>query len=203
MLDSVNPNISRALYVLIFVSVCVVCMVGGAYVYMDGAQNNKDDAYRALKIWKNRVDASRQNNNIIDQYELDYLRLVSRGVIGEEDRLSWYEAIQGTSEERGMPSVKYSVSSQSRLNEREVSRYFKGLDLYRSIMTMDIRMSHEGDLFALLNGLSDSANGLYVVDSCDVERVDLKSVDKVVLDNMKAYCELSWYTIKANKARKG
>ena len=194
---------SRSVYVFVFVLICVICMVSASYIYMDGASGDKDDAYRALKIWKNRVDTSRQNNSIIDQYEMDYLRLVNSGVIGEEDRLSWYESIQETSEERGMPSVRYSVSSQVKFNDREVQKYFRGLDLYRSIMTMDIKMSHEGDLFALLNGMLDGANGLFVVDQCDVERIDLKSVNRVALDNIKAYCELSWYTIRASRARKG
>jgi len=196
---------SRAVYVFVVVAVAVACMVGASFMYMDGAEQDKNDAYRALKIWKNRVDASRQNNSIIDEYEKTYLRLVNHGVIGEEDRLSWFETIQSTSEDRSMRSVRYSVSSQSQFSEREVDKYFKGLDLYRSVMTMDVKMSHEGDLFALLNGLRKDANGMYMVDQCDVERLDLDASDETGtrLDNMKAYCELSWYTIRARKARKG
>ena len=203
MSDAIHPYLSRALYIFITVLVAVVCMVSASWIYMSEKEAHKDDAYRALKIWKNRVDTSRQSNSIIDQYETDYLDLVNHGVIGDEDRLSWYESIQRTSEERGMPSVKYSVSSQIKMNEREVGKYFKGLDLYRSIMTMDIKMSHEGDLFALLNNLDDSANGLYVVDQCDLERIDLKAASATALNNMKAYCEISWYTIRASKKRRG
>jgi len=203
MSEAIHPYLSRAFYVLAFVVIAVICMVSASWIYMSSAEEDKANAQRALKIWKNRVDASRQSNNIIDQYENTYLYLVNHSVIGAEDRLSWYESIQATSEERGMPSVKYSVSSQSQFNEREVAKKFRGLDLYRSVMTMDIRMSHEGDLFALLNNLEKEANGLFVVDQCDVERVDLKAVGASKIDNMKAWCELSWYTIRARKARKG
>jgi hypothetical protein len=203
MSDGIHPYLKRAVYVFAGVTLVVLCVVSVAWLYMDNAAQQKQEAERALKIWKNRVDASSQSNTIIDTYEDTYLDLVNHNVIGEEDRLSWYETIRATSEERGMPSVKYSVTSQVQVNPREVAKVWKGLDLYRSVMTMDIRMSHEGDLFALLNNLAREANGLYVVDACDVERIDFKvSPDSTGLDNMKAWCELSWYTIRASQARK-
>lgn len=203
MLNKIHPYLSRSFYVFVMVAIFTVCMVSVSYVYMDNKEQDKINAQRAMKIWKNKVDSSRHSNSVIDEYEKTYLYLVNHGVIGSEDRLSWYEAIQETTESRGMPSVKYSVTSQVQFNNREVAKFFKGLDLYRSVMTMDIKMSHEGDLFALMNNLQDSANGLFVVDQCDVERVDLKQAmrSQVTMDNMKAYCELSWYTIRAARAK--
>ena len=204
MLDNMHPYLSRAVYVFIVTVVFVAGIAGFSYVYMSSAMEDMMDAKRAMKIWKNRVSSSRHNNSIIDAYETEYLRLINHGVIGKEDRLSWYEAIQATSEARGMPSVKYSVSSQTQLDNRAVSKAFKGLDLYRSIMTMDIKMGHEGDLFAMLNNLQEKANGLFLVDKCDIERVgsDLKDDTAASTNSMKAYCELSWYTILATKSRK-
>ncbi len=204
MLDNVHPYLSRAVYVFIVTLVFVIGMASFSYVYMDSAREDMMDAKRAMKIWKNRVSSSRHNNSIIDAYESEYLQLINHGVIGKEDRLSWYEAIQATSESRGMPSVKYSVSSQTQLDKRAVAKAFKGLDLYRSTMTMDIKMGHEGDLFAMLNNLQEKANGLFLVDKCDVERAgsDLKHSTAASTNNMKAYCELSWYTIRATKSKK-
>ena len=40
----------------------------------------------------------------------------------------------------------------------------------------DIKMAHEGDLFALLNDLK-KADGLYAVDKCDIEKASKKTVD--------------------------
>lgn len=205
MHKKIHPFLSRAFYVFIVVSVTTICLVGFSYMYMDSAEQEQMSAKRAMKIWKNKIDSSRQNNNIIDEYEQTYFGLINNNVIGEEDRLSWYEVIQATSESRGMPSVKYSVSSQGKLNSREVAKVFKGLDLYRSVMTLEIKMSHEGDLFALVNNLEDRARGLFVIDKCDVENTDKNADLKVtaVMDSMKAYCEMSWYTIQATKSKKG
>jgi len=68
-------------------------------------------------------------------------------------------------------------------------------------MTLDITMGHEGDLFALLDGLQDKAKGLFTVDTCDVEQNRQKrtSVDIISIDQMKARCVISWYTIKASE----
>jgi len=205
MRNKVHPFLSRALYVFITVAIITICLVGFSYMYMDSAEQEQMSAKRAMKIWKNKIDSSRQNNNIIDEYEKTYLGLINNNVIGEEDRLSWYEAIQATSESRGMPSVKYSVSSQSKFSSRDVAKVYRGLDLYRSVMTLDVKMSHEGDLFALVNNLEDKAKGLFVIDKCDVENIDKKTDLKLsaTMDNMNAYCELSWYTIQATKPKKG
>ena len=67
-------------------------------------------------------------------------------------------------------------------------------------MTLDIKMAHEGHLFALLNDLT-KADGLYTVDICRIERISEKANDKY--NNLKAYCELGWYTFRGTKADKG
>ena len=205
MPEAIHPYLQRALLVFVATLLFVAGLASAAYVYMDAAQEKQHAAQRALKIWKNRVDKSRQDNSIIDAYESTYLKLVDRAVIGEEDRLSWYQAIQAISESRGMPSVKYSVSSQLRHHPAELARQFKGLELYRSTMTMDIRMAHEGDLFALLNALQHNAKGLFVVDKCNIENLgsDETGTARERLNTMKAYCELSWYTLRADKAGGG
>jgi hypothetical protein len=66
-------------------------------------------------------------------------------------------------------------------------------------MTLDIKMAHEGDLFALLNDLK-KADGLFAVDRCDIEKTSKKTVDTE--NNMKAYCELGWYTFRSSKANR-
>ncbi|MCK4834001.1 MAG: hypothetical protein KAT12_04460, partial [Gammaproteobacteria bacterium] len=126
--------------------------------------------------------------------------LVNQGVVGAEDRLSWFETIQNTTKKRGMPSVKYSISSQEALVEQNLEREYRGIDVFKSVMTLDIKMAHEGDLFALLNDLG-KADGLFAVDSCNIEKVNRKTVDSENM--MKAFCELGWYTFRGSKVNRG
>ena len=148
-----------------------------------------------MRIWKNKIDGSRASNRIIDEYESSYTELVKNSIVGEENRLSWFEAIQATSNARGMPSVKYNVSSQKLVEDKSGKHRQQGINVYRSKMTLDIKMSHEGDLFAMLNNLEEKAKGLFSVDRCDIEK--LEPGKKAVKENMRAYCELSWYTFKS------
>lgn len=183
----------------VFVGVLVLSLtiVSISSVYMSDIYQQNQDATRAMQKWKTKINSSVENNQIIDEFESNFLNLVNQGVVGSENRLSWFETIQETARKRGMPSVKYSISSQKALKSTNLQAQYRGIDVFKSVMTLDIKMAHEGDLFALLNDL-EKADGLFSVDSCDIQKVSNKSVGSK--NNMKAYCELSWYTFKSTKA---
>jgi hypothetical protein len=186
----------------VFVSVLVlsIVIVSLSSVYMDDIYQQNQSAMRAMQKWKSKINSSVENNQIIDEFESNFLNLVNQGVVGSENRLSWFETIQETAKNRGMPSVKYSISSQKALKLPNLQAKYRGIDVFKSVMTLDIKMAHEGDLFALLNDL-EKADGLFSVDSCDIKKESTKSVDSK--NNMTAYCELSWYTFKSSKASAG
>jgi hypothetical protein len=153
-----------------------------------------------MRLWQVKINSSVENNQIIDEFEANFLKLVNQGVVGEENRLSWFETIQSTAKKRGMPSVKYSISERKALQASNLSMQYQGIDVFKSVMTLNIRMAHEGDLFALLNDLR-KADGLFAVDNCDVKKISNKIVDTE--NNMKAHCELGWYTFKSSKSNAG
>jgi len=201
MFNSITPELRRALGIFvasIFLSVIVTLL---SFVYMDGVYSDQQSAKRDMRVWQSKINSSVENNQIIDEFESNFLKLVNQGVVGAEDRLSWFETIQNTAQKRGMPSVRYGISTQEEVKEKNIKSEYKGIDVFKSVMTLDIKMAHEGDLFALLNDLR-KASGLYAVDKCNIEKFGKQAVD--IENNMKAYCELGWYTFRgsnANKAR--
>jgi hypothetical protein len=197
MFSKLTPAMVRALMVFTVMMVASVVVVSISYVYLDGIYQDHKGATSAMRLWKNKIDSSVENNQIIDQFESNFLKLVNQGVVGSEDRLSWFETIQNTTRKRGMPSVKYSISTQELLKEKNLKSEYRGINVYKSVMTLDIKMAHEGDLFALLNDLR-KADGLYTVDKCRIEKTNINSVN--MNNNMKAYCELGWYTFRGAKA---
>ena len=199
MLKNLTPSLIRALVIFIVTLAICVVVVSISFVYMDGIYQEQQTAKRAMRLWQSKINSSVENNQIIDEFESNFLKLVNQGVVGSEDRLSWFETIQNTAKERGMPSVKYSISSQQALIEKNIKTEYRGIDVFKSVMTLDIKMAHEGDLFALLNDL-EKADGLYAVDSCNIEKIGRKVVDTANI--MKAYCELGWYTFRSSKANK-
>jgi len=193
LLPTLTPSLVRAIVITSVVLVATMITVTISYVYMDGIYQDQQSAQRAMRLWQSKINSSVESNQIIDEFESNFLKLVNQGVVGTEDRLSWFETIQNTAKKRGMPLVKYSISSQEPLKARSLKREYRGIDVFKSVMTLDIKMAHEGDLFALLNDLR-KADGLFAVDSCDIEKISKKVVDTD--NNMKAYCELGWYTFR-------
>ena len=200
MFNKLTPTLARALGVFTVTLIMSILLVSASYYYMDAVDQDQQSAKRAMRIWQTKINSSVASNQIIDEFESNFLRLVNQGVVGSEDRLSWFETIQNTAKKRGMPLVKYSISSQQALEEKNIKSDYNGIDVYKSVMTLDITMAHEGDLFALLNDL-ERADGLYTVDKCDIEKVGAKMVDTE--NNMKAFCELGWYTFRGSKSNKG
>jgi len=200
MFNSLTPTLMRALGIFAVILLINIIVVSISYVYMDEAYQDQQAAKRAMRVWQAKINSSVESNQIIDEFESNFLKLVNQGVVGAEDRLSWFETIQNTTKKRGMPSVKYSISTQEALKESNIKREYKGINVFKSVMTLDIKMAHEGDLFALLNDL-EKADGLFAVDSCNIEKISKKTVDTE--NAMKAYCELGWYTFRGSRANNG
>ena len=197
MFNNISPVLLRALWVFIVMLVSSIVVVSISQIYMDDIYQDQQSARRDMQKWQIKINSSVENNQIIDEFESNFLKLVNQGVVGTEDRLSWFETIQNTAKRRGMPSVKYSISAQKSLKENNIISEYRGIDVFKSVMTLDVKMAHEGDLFELLNDLR-KADGLFAIDRCDIEKISKKLVDTD--NNMKAYCELGWYTFRGSRA---
>ena len=118
---------------------------------------------------------------------------------------SWVEVVQKVADSRGIASVKYNIASQVLLDKKALNNKYRDIDVYKSVMSIEMDFIHEGDLFVMLNALRDEAKGLMTVDKCDVELINKDVNDGIIAqdttDNMRAYCEISWYTLK--KSEKG
>ena len=199
MFNNLTPALIRAAGFFVLMLILSIIIVSVSYVYMDDIYQDQQSANRAMRKWQAKINSSVENNQIIDAFESNFLKLVDQGVVGTEDRLSWFETIHDTAKKRGMPSVKYSISEQNVLQENNLKKQYRGIDVFKSVMTLDIKMAHEGDLFALINDLG-KADGLFAVDRCDIEKISKEVID--TNNNMKAFCELGWYTFKGSKANK-
>ncbi len=200
MFDNLTPALIRAAGVFTAMLILSIIVTSVSYAYMDKAYQEEQAAKREMRLWQGKINRSVENNQIIDEFESNFLELVNQGVVGSEDRLSWFETLQSTAKKRGMPSVKYTVSKQKLLNKNNLTNQYRDIDVFKSVMTLDIKMAHEGDLFALLNDLT-KADGLFTVERCDIQNIskDVIASNNMIDNNLKAYCELGWYTFKKSK----
>lgn len=188
-----KPVFYRALGIFVFCLGLALAGIIASWFYLDMQEDDKLRASREMHRWQTKINAAVENTRIIDEFEKNFLHLVEQGVVGDEQRLSWFEHLQQVAEARGIASLKYSISGQKKLDNENLLRAFPGIEVYKSTMTLNMKLAHEGDLFAVFNHL-EKADGLYAVDRCDIDRVHFD--DTLDDSNLKAYCELGWYTFR-------
>lgn len=192
---SIHPLIKKSLILFVIVTIFAVTMITASGAYVNYVNEDRQAQNKAMRVWKNKIDESRESNTLIDEYETQYLSLVKNNIVGEESRLNWLETIQETANAKGLLSVKYNVSSQRPVEDKQGLHSTQGLEIYRSLMTLDMKMAHEGDLFSMLNTLHEKAQGLFTVDKCVIENTGTKT--KNSNEGIHAYCDLSWYSFKS------
>ena len=192
---SIHPLIKKSLILFVIVMLIAVTMITASEAYVNYAYEDRQAQNKAMRVWKNKIDDSRESNALIDEYETQYLSLVKNNIVGEENRLNWLETIQETANANGLLSVKYNVSSQRLVEDKTGQHRAQGLTIYRSEMNLDMKMAHEGDLFSMLNTLRKKAQGLFTVDKCVIESTGTKTNNSS--EGMQAYCDLSWYSFKS------
>lgn len=202
---SIHPVIKKSLAAFIVVLLLMVTIVIMSDVYKTKASDENVKVMREMRSWRNKIDEANKNNQILVQHEDTFKRLVDESVIGDENRLSWVEVVQNVVESRKLTSVKYDIASRVLLDKKLLDKKYKDIDVFKSVMSLDMKLIHEGDLFVMLNALKNEAKGLVTVDKCDIELVNKNIIEGVIAQgdtvNMSAYCELSWYTLK--KADRG
>ncbi|MGD2054203.1 MAG: hypothetical protein PVG45_08855 [Gammaproteobacteria bacterium] len=201
----IHPVIKRSLAVFIVTLLLMIAVVIMSDMYKSKASDENALMMREMRSWRNKIDEANKNNQILVQHEETFKKLVEESVIGDENRLSWVEVVQNVVESRKLTSVKYDIASRVLLDKKLLDRKYSGIDVFRSVMSLDMKLIHEGDLFVMLNALRTEAKGLVTVDKCDIELINKNINEGVIAQddtvNMSAYCELSWYTLK--KADRG
>ncbi len=148
-------------------------------------------------------DASRkylsvdQDERAIEEHYPRFVELYRRGVIGDEHRLSWVEALRGATDALALPSLSYDIEAQ-RPYVPDFAANTGAFDLRMSRMHLGLGLLHEGDLERLLDLLARRADGLYSVRACDLKRGAGASRPGA---HLNAECVLEWYTLELRGSR--
>lgn len=197
---SINQDIKKALITFVIILLSMISMVTASDVYRSNASDKNTRSLAEMRSWNNKIEEANKNNQILVQHEDTFKKLKDNFVIGDENRLSWVEVVQKVADSRKIASVKYDIASQVLLDKNSSGNEYAGIDVFKSVMSLEMKFIHEGDLFVMLNALRKEAKGLVAVDKCDVELINKDVNDGIIgqnkTDNMRAYCELSWYTLK-------
>lgn len=191
------PMLARPAAVLLAVAIGAALLVGASSVYHADQQATLSEAVRASRFSAARIrDVATEQQDLI-QYSEQFAQLQASGLVGDENRLGWIEAVRRIQASRKLLSATYDIEPQQALVTSGTAPAGR-LHLRGSRMHLELGLVHEGDLFAFLDDLRGA--GMYSAQNCRIKRNDIPA-DAVGLPRLTAACTLVWLTLGAAPAR--
>lgn len=131
----------------------------------------------------------------------EFRALQRKGVIGEERRLEWVEALQRLHKQLKLPAFKFEITPIRKIHTDSMEGG-GAISIYASLMELEFGLLHEGELFAFLAGLRAEQVGLFEVRNCRLERVseqDQLGTERIENMNIQAHCQLIWYSMQPDE----
>lgn len=188
-------------------------MIGATLVAVTAAQRHDADAdlQHATRLRDTaharyaQVDSEKRD---IRNFQQRYLELRQRGLVGEERRLEWVDAISQVQQELQLPPLSYQVEPQQPVR-LEAAMDLGDYQLRGSRMRLHMELLHEMDLFDFLAGLH--GRGFFAVQDCTLKRLattaggQLNQVGQFGQPgqaapggNLGVDCTLNWITMAPN-----
>ena len=129
-------------------------------------------------------------------YQPQFLELRRKGLIGEERRLDWVEAIRQIQQRRRLLPLSYEIEPQQPyLLETQLS--MGDYQLRGSRMALRMDLLHELDLFHFLTDLRQV--GTFTVQDCVIRRASNAGTAPLA-PTLNAECTLNWVTLTVRPA---
>lgn len=200
-----NNEDLQALRTPLAVLVAVMALATGAVYYTDMLAKRAAVALTQQKgvfqTAQSRMRQSGDEKNTIVQYVDKYRELEKTGFAGEEQRINWLDALRNANARAELFGINYQIGVQHpypHANEFDAG----SIALQESIMELDMRLLHEGDLLRFFDELRAQQAGLFHVKECTLLRTDRTET----LRNqpyLNAKCDLVWITARPGTARPG
>ena len=183
-----------------------LALLGAGAALVAWTQGSQRAAVRELAVARTERAQARERLMRIAEEEKEvkeklevYLRLRDLGILGDERRLEWADAMARIRTERELPDLRYRVERQRLL----VSAAGKpaNVDFYASTMKVDLALLHEGDLLNFLHDLRESGNAYYSVKRCAMARTGLAPAVAGLAPRLRADCEIDLITIMDRAAK--
>jgi hypothetical protein len=147
-----------------------------------------------LREARNRFQRSGDERDLIVRYLPPYEDLRKRGLIGPEQRINWLDALRTTNQQVHLYGAEYQVSTQQPYPYAQELNAPK-LGMAQSVMKLNLRLAHEGELLSFLHTLEAQGAGAFDVNECVLERAASADAPLNAQPNLRAECELAWITI--------
>ncbi|HZX27264.1 MAG TPA: hypothetical protein VFF16_09355 [Telluria sp.] len=184
-------RLRRPLLLFLAALAAAIVMVGLSGWMRDEQQLVLSRAQRTYDSALARLQNTERERNDIHLYQPRFLVLRADGVVGNENRLAWIDAIRQSQASRRLLSVAYEAEPQQTVG-LSAPIALGEYQLRASRMQLHAGLLHEMDLFNLLDDLRGA--GLYTVHDCRIKRIEVPA-DVALTPRLTADCTLAWVTL--------
>ncbi|MCX7960064.1 MAG: hypothetical protein N2653_00625 [Burkholderiales bacterium] len=128
-----------------------------------------------------------------------YRRLRDAGILGEEKRLEWVDAIARIRAARELLDLRYKVDRQRLL--RSAAGKPASVDFYASTMNVELALLHEGDLLGFLADLRNAGHAYVAVQRCAIARTAQPPSGAGLAPRLRAECAIDLITVMDRAAK--
>ena len=158
------------------------------------AQQGVSAQERLLSEARNKVQQSDQEKGVIERYVEPYMELERAGIVGEEKRISWIDALRAANSEADLYGVEYELEPQKPYAfKSEVAA--DALPIHQSVMKLRFEMLNENDLLHFFQALAAQKVGRFTVNECKLQRLPVNLAVPVNQPTLRVECEVAWITI--------
>jgi hypothetical protein len=187
--------------VLIFIVAIAVAafVIVASKQYWHSVVAENTQAEQRLQQAKQKHRQAIDRKSTLKEYSERYAKLEKANIVGNENRIDWINLLEIIAKDKKIPYINYKIDKQVALNDKAVSRKFPGMNIYKSVMTLNMRLLHEGDLYTVINELKLNAQGMFDVSFCEIKRMKVSSgsiLNTGTGSNFSADCKLNWYTFQ-------
>ncbi len=173
----------------------VIMLLTGTGVWWSSGKLLKAEAARQQQTQANntarqKLERSKTERQLIQQYRGAYQVLVARGFIGAENRLAWLEAVQQANRDAQLYGLDYSLEPRA-----PVSGLGNNLPLGQTVMRVRMPILVEDDLTHFLEALQQRTKSLFRVRMCQISHPADTAPQALNRPELEVECELLWFTV--------
>jgi hypothetical protein len=189
-------KLKAPLLILAAVTLAVISLFGAAYYFNQNQEVALQNQQNLLNAARQRYQLSGAEKDMIVDYLPKYQMLISKGFVGEEQRIEWVEHLRQQHKTQKLFGIKYSISPQEKYTPAFAAN-LGGFTMNRSVMKLELDMLHEGDLLRLTEALNAENSAPFILRDCEINRLNPGSqLSNQLTANMHALCELDWLTLR-------
>ena len=186
------------------IAVCLVLCLAGVASDFAANRYHQDTKKQGAAISAKRtevqgkLDRANEEEREIKANLEQYRALVARGIIGEEKRLDWIDALTAIKNERQLFNISYSIAPQKGLDYPGFGAS-SGVYFMASRVKIELQLLHEEDLLNFIDDLAKRSKLYLSTRSCDIQRSARGSGGTTLAPRLKADCVFDLITVRHTK----